>query len=76
MSKRIYVSLMNLTWSLSPEAWRKLVVAKVSGADFDLDALGKRLSRKRSEWDEQCFMSRWCHQDWTDALEDLQKEQS
>lgn len=65
----IYVTMDGVTFSLTPDAWRKLVEAKVNNTDYDLDQLGRLL--KRSEWKEQCHMYRWCDEDWADELERL-----
>lgn len=69
----VHVTAMGESYSLSPDAWRKVVegVAKTGGYDL---GQAKRLCRKLSEWDKQHFIDRWCDEDWSDELERLQEE--
>lgn len=71
-TKRVaYVQHHGVSWSLTPEAWRKLVELQVAGKEWDISALGRPLKRPRSKWLTSYLIDQWVAEDWTDELRDL-----
>jgi hypothetical protein len=72
--RRVYVTQMDITWSMTPQAWRTAVEAAVLGKEFEWDDVGRRLSRKLSVWEKQYTPLDWDLEDWKDELETLREQ--